>query len=149
MAVTLPTGITLADWGTGLSSAKERRNHERVDCDRPAVCRIPATPSQARLVDVSHSGCRFLTLDGAAILVGATVHLDLEPGRRVTGQVMWSGPSTAGVRFNRALAPGVAVLLGLESATVEPDGPAAPEAAPANRLLPIAHWLRRLLGRAG
>lgn len=134
----------------GLSRATERRDHERVGCDRPAVCRAPATPSPARLVDVSHSGCRFRTFDAAAIPAGATVHLDLEPGRRVTGQVMWSGPSTAGLRFSRALPPGVSVLLGLESAPVEAVEPAAaPEAAPVNRLLPIAHWLRRLLGRAG
>jgi hypothetical protein len=62
---------------------------------------------------------------------------------------MWSAPSTAALRFNRALAPGVAVLLGLESAPVESEEPSAPEVASPRRLAPIAHRFRRLLGRAG
>jgi hypothetical protein len=131
-----------------MGAAMERRNQDRLACDVAAVCRVPATPCRARLLDVSRTGCRFRTLDGLAVPEGATVHFDLGPGRRVTGMVMWSGPRDAGVRFNRSLTSDMAILLGLEQAPVMQIETAEEDPLPAGPLAPIAHWIRRLLRRA-
>ncbi|MGX7951523.1 PilZ domain-containing protein [Tsuneonella sp. HG249] len=123
----------------------ERRSDERLECDVSAVCRVPATPCRARLIDVSRTGCRFRTLDVMAVPQGSTVHLDFGPGRRVTGQVMWSGPRAAGLKFNRPLSPDLLVMLGLEEAPVVEIEPEVVEETRSMSLAPIAHWLRRLL----
>lgn len=126
----------------------DRREHGRIAADLSAVCRVPATPHRARVLDVSESGCRIHIIDSVAISSGATVHLDFGPGRRVSGQVMWSGARSAGVRFTRCLSPAMAAMLGLsEEPQVEVEVVAAPE--PNTRQGPfLAHWLRRLLARA-
>ena len=130
-----------------MASVAERRNSERITSELATVCRAPATPHRARLVDVSASGCRLRTLDGTAIPYGATVLLDFTPGGRVSGQVMWAGPHSAGIRFDQRLSAKLEVIMGLVEAPVEVtlDDPPAYVPAPASGL---AHWLRRLLGRS-
>jgi hypothetical protein len=126
----------------------ERRDNERIASELATVCRAPATPHRARLVDVSTTGCRLRTLDGTAIPNGATVLLDFTPGGRISGQVMWSGPHTAGIRFDNALSQKLAVVLGLAQApAVEVTLSEPLYVAPAPGSV-LAHWLRRLLRRA-
>lgn len=125
----------------------ERREHDRVAADLPAVCRVPASPHRARVVDVSDRGCRIRILDGVAVTAGTTVHLDFGPGRRISGQVMWSGPQSAGVRFDTLLSPDLAIALGLaEAPVVELTAEEPTEIQTPGPSLP--HWLRRLLRRA-
>lgn len=131
-----------------MASAAERRIDERIASDLPTVCRAPATPHRARLIDVSASGCRLRTLDGTAIPYGATVLLDFMPGGRVSGQVMWSSANSAGIRFEGALSPALEVILGLaEAPAVDVTvGEKVLYVAPAPGSV-LAHWLRRLLRR--
>jgi len=129
-----------------MASVAERRNSERIASELATVCRAPATPHRARLVDVSATGCRLRTLDGTAIPYGATVLLDFTPGGRVSGQVMWVGAHSAGIRFDNRLSAKLEVIMGLAEAPIEVivDKPAYVPPAPSG----LAHWLRRLLGRA-
>ena len=125
---------------------RNRRAHDRVESGLSTICRVPASPHRATVIDVSRTGCRIRIADGLHVPVGATVHLDFGPERKVTGMVMWTDPRSAGVRFNRPLSGVMASVLGIEPAAivevedapVEPSGPA--------KLIP--HWLRRLLHRA-
>ena len=130
-----------------MGSKVERRGDERLECNVATLCRVPATPCRARLLDVSRTGCRFSTVDAMAVPEGSTVHFDFGPGRRVTGQVMWSGPQSAGVRFARPLSSELAVLLGLETAPLVEIEPAPTQQEP-TLALALPHWLRRLLRRA-
>ncbi len=118
----------------------------RIESATPAIARIPASPHRVVLIDVSRTGCR-IRVDGIAIPNGATVNLDFGPGRRLTGQVMWSEARTAGVRFDRPLTGTLAAALGVEPAVaVEVEIEPAP--AIEERALRLPHWLRSLLGRA-
>lgn len=127
----------------------ERRVHDRIASDLPAVCRVPATPHRARLVDVSRSGCRLRITDGLAVPVGSTVHLDFGPGRRISGQVMWSGPQAAGLRFSSQLSTALSIALGLEAApAIEVEPASVAEQLPQAPQSLLHHWLRRLLRRA-
>lgn len=126
----------------------ERREHDRIASDLPAVCRVPATPHRARLVDVSRSGCRMRITDGLAVPVGSTVHLDFGPGRRISGQVMWSGPQATGLRFSSQLSTALSIALGLEPAPAIEIEPRVEEEAPKVAQSLLHHWLRRLLRRA-
>ncbi|ANY18693.1 PilZ domain protein [Tsuneonella dongtanensis] len=127
----------------------DRRSADRIESDACAIARIPASPHRVELVDVSRTGCRIRTMDGIAVPQGSTVHLDFGPGRRLTGQVMWSAARSAGVRFHQSLSGPLAATLGVEPAVdinVEAEtevrrGPLGPAS-----LLP--HWLRRLLRKA-
>jgi hypothetical protein len=130
-------------------SADERRRAGRVPSDASAIARIPATPHRVTLVDVSRTGCQIRLADGIAVPAGATVHLDFGSGRRMTGQVMWSGPRTAGVQFARAVSGPLALALGVESAaTVEVEEAPQPRQAASGPASLIPHWVRRLLSRA-
>lgn len=130
-------------------NAVDRRRENRISSDAPAIARIPASPHRVTLIDVSKIGCQIRLVDGVAVPVGSTVHLDFGPGRRMTGMVMWSGPRTAGVQFVRAVSGPLASALGVEpSAMVEvEEAPQAPQ-APSGPASLIPHWLRRLLSRA-
>jgi hypothetical protein len=130
-----------------MASVAERRRSERISSEVIAVCRAPATPHKARLIDVSATGCRLRTLDGTAIPHGATVLLDFTPGGRVSGQVMWVGAHSAGIRFNNRLSPTLEVTMGLAEAPVEVTLEEPVYVAPAPGSV-LAHWIRRLLRRA-
>lgn len=130
------------------AGAADRRREDRIASDAAAIARIPASPHRVTLIDVSRTGCQIRLCDTIAVPVGSTVHLDFGPGRRMTGQVMWAGPRTAGVRFARTLSGPLALALGVESAaTVEVEEAPKPR-PPSGPAALIPHWLRRLLTRA-
>lgn len=129
------------------SDPRDRRAHERIESGMSTICRVPASPHRATVIDVSKTGCRIRISDGLHVPVGSTVHMEFGPGRKVTGMVMWTDPRSAGVRFNRPLAGTMAAVLGVEpAAMVEVEEAAPPEPAGPAKLIP--HWLRRLLKRA-
>lgn len=131
------------------AGATDRRLEDRIASDASAIARIPASPHRVTLIDVSRSGCQIRLSDGIAVPVGSTVHLDFGPGRRMTGQVMWAGPRTAGVRFATAVSGPLALALGIESAaTVEVDQAPRMSKTSSRPASLIPHWLRRLLRRA-
>ncbi len=131
------------------SSLRDRRGEERVTTAATAIARIPASPHRVKLIDISRSGCQIRLTDGIVVPVGSTVSLDFGPGRRLSGQVVWSGSRIAGVQFSRVLSGPLAAALGVEpGATVEVESEMAGPPAQTTRALIIPHWLRRLLKRA-
>lgn len=129
-------------------SVDDRRVSDRLSSDASAIARIPASPHPVRLIDVSRTGCRIRTVDGIRVPLGSTVHLDFGPGRRMTGQVMWSEARSAGVRFDRTVSGPLAAALGLEpTATVELEPAPKEDPIPSGPALVIPHWLRRLIKR--
>jgi hypothetical protein len=130
-------------------NTRERRQQDRIVSGASAIARIPASPHRVTLIDVSRTGCQIRLNDGIAVPVGATVHLDFGPGRHMTGQVMWSGPRTAGVQFDRAVSGPIASALGIEStAMIEVDAAPPPATELPERAIRMPHWLRRILGGA-
>lgn len=121
----------------------DRRTGERVELDVRLSARVPASPVAARILDLSHVGCR-VALSNLHLEPGATITLEIANGDRVSGEVVWSRASEAGVRFHRRLKSGTAVTLGIEQAP-EPVAPIEPEPQQAEGGL-ISHWYRRLSG---
>jgi hypothetical protein len=129
------------------SDPRDRRAHERIESGMSTICRVPASPHRATVIDVSKTGCRIRISDGLYVPVGSTVHMEFGPGRKVTGMVMWTEPRSAGVRFARPLSGTMAALLGVEpAALVEVEDASPPEPVGPAKLIP--HWLRRLIKRA-
>ncbi len=122
-------------------SFPERRRKERVAADIGLDCRIPAQPSKARILDLSHEGCRIELGATQHAERGATILLDIPNGDRVKGQVMWVRRREAGVRFSRQLASPTAVFLGIEE-PVETQVVVTPAAEEQGGLL--HHWFRRI-----
>ena len=125
----------------------ERRSSERIAADLSTTCRVPATAHRAKIVDVSYHGCR-IELTDAEKPLGATIHFELGPRSRVSGQIVWSSAGQAGIRFHRALPSPEAIRFGLEQpqvqeVTIEP-------VAEERETLPVLlrHWVRRLCGLA-
>lgn len=109
------------------------------------MCRVPATAHRAKIVDVSYHGCR-VELAHADKPPGATIHIELGPSSRITGQIMWSGVGDAGVRFARALRSSEAVQLGLEQPQVQEVTIEPPREERDPLPLTLRHWFRRLCG---
>ena len=124
-----------------------RRAAERQASDATAIARVPASPHRAKVVDFSATGCRVRFANPFAVPVGATIHLDFGPGRRMSGQVMWSGSESAGVRFGRRLTPALTALLGGDDAQIEVEEK-PPEYEPDPARFALHHWFRRLFGKA-
>lgn len=125
----------------------ERRSSERIAADFATTCRVPATPHRAKIVDVSHHGCR-IELPDAPKPIGATVHFELGPRTRVSGQIVWATAGAAGVRFHRALATPAAIQLGLEQPPVQEVTIEPPSRETASIPTVLRHWVRRLCGLA-
>ncbi len=140
-------GRVQENMGDGVAGdERDRRGAARIASATSAIARIPASPHRVVLIDVSRTGCR-IRVDGIAIPLGATMNLDFGPGRRLTGQVMWSEFRMAGVRFDKPLTGTLAAALGVETAVaVEVESKPAPVVQ--ERALRLPHWLRSLLGRA-
>lgn len=118
----------------------ERRISDRFETDVVLTCRVPASPVPARIVDLSHSGCR-VRLHDLHLELGGSITLELANGDRVAGEIVWSHGSNAGVRFHRRLRGSAAVFLGIEQpAPVEPE--AVPDLPETTGI--ISHWYRRL-----
>lgn len=105
--------------------------------------RVPASPVPARILDLSHFGCR-VALRDLHLELGATITLEMANGDRVAGQVVWSHASQAGVRFHRRLRSSTAIMLGIEQA-VATSVEVVPEYPEQTGGL-ISHWYRRLSG---
>ncbi|MCT2557561.1 PilZ domain-containing protein [Tsuneonella sp. YG55] len=130
--------------------ACDRRGDARIESGASAIARIPASPHRVTLIDVSRTGCR-IRVGGLAVPVGATVTLDFGPDRRLSGQVVWAQPRTAGIRFDEALPGSLAAALGIEPAVgVVVDAGPASSAGPVaqGQMCRLPHWLRVVLGRA-
>ena len=122
----------------------ENRIKERKPVDTPVLCRVPATPSTARVKDVSHSGCRLAFMSGGPVTEGSTVNIDLGGPRPVAGQVMWSNRTEAGIRFDRSLSNLQAIRIGLE----EPPEPTIIVEEKQETLAgSIHHWFRAACDR--
>ena len=126
----------------------ERRRAERRPSELSAIARVPASPHRARIIDFSDSGCRIRFANPFAVPIGATVHIDFGPGRRVSGQVMWSGSEVAGIRFAAPLSPRLAALLSGEEAALEVEKPAESEYEPDPARFILHHWFRKLFRKA-
>lgn len=126
----------------------ERRSQKRLEIYATTVCRVPASPCQALIVDISQGGCRLRILN-QSFKPGTTVHLGADGGHPFTGEIVWVGDSVAGVRFHTPLTAEAARALGLHRTGEGDRGiPAsqdavAIEAPQANRLR------RRLQGMSG
>jgi hypothetical protein len=123
----------------------ERRVAERVDVAVHLICRVPARPYSATVLDASHDGCRVDFRD-APVEVGGTAILEIPGAARVDGQIVWTRDNLAGIRFSHRLAGVASAALGLEPAEAPPDASkdAEPEAAPTLGGM-LRHWMRRLL----
>ena len=120
----------------------ERRTSTRVPTRLKRTCRVPATPQEILVLDISSTGCR-AKLTNCAI-PGSTIHVDLAPGVRFSGEVVWSSGQLAGIRFDRRLTTRQAIELGVQL------GPAAPVASscattPRERG-GLQHWVRKVFG---
>lgn len=121
---------------------RNRRASERLPVQRPATCRVPASPHQVTVLDVSYEGCR-LAFERSAALPGSTVNLDLAR-TRVVGQVAWTSGTDVGVRFHKRLPADVAIAVGLEEAPAELSADQlVGDALPVTGL---RHWIRRVFG---
>lgn len=120
----------------------ERRIGDRVELNVRLACRVPASPVQATVLDLSHFGCR-VAFRNLHVEPGGTITLEIGNGDQVAGEVVWCHASHAGIRFHRRLRSGTAVFLGIE----QPPAPvveSAPEPAASTGL--VSHWYRRLTG---
>jgi len=79
----------------------DRRLAARTTIDLQVACRIPATLSSARILDVSRTGCRLAPR--VALQPGQSLLIRLDRGREVDGSVIWSNRALAGVRFTLPL----------------------------------------------
>ena len=119
----------------------ERRRSVRLTADLGTVCRVPATPQRANVLDVSLTGCR-IRLAGEPLALGSTVNIDMRTPRPVRGQVVWTAGQSAGIRFDRMLPEAAAVMFGL--AVPAPTEPEATDDAPL--VTGLRHWIRKVLG---
>lgn len=119
----------------------ERRAGDRFETDVTLTCRVPASPVPARILDLSHTGCK-VGFRNLHLEIGGSITLELANGDRIAGEIVWSHGSVAGVRFHRRLRSSAAIFLGIE----EPAAPVAEvdleNAQPAKGVL--SHWYRRL-----
>lgn len=129
-------------------SRHDRRKADRHTSGAAAIARVPASPHRAQIADFSATGCRVRFADPFAVPVGSTIHLDFGPGRRMSGQVMWSSSQAVGVRFARALPASLAAVLAGEEAAVEVEPEKLPEYEIDPARFALHHWFRRLFGKA-
>ena len=101
------------------SQAMERRRTPRFLSAAPAsVCWPRKRPINAKLIDVSRSGCR---IAAAPLIPGQTVMLTLEPVRTILAEVRWYRKREAGLRFVAPLPASVVAAL-QDQASPEPLG---------------------------
>jgi len=101
------------------SQAMERRRTPRFLSAAPAsVCWPRKRPINAKLIDVSRSGCR---IAAAPLIPGQTVMLTLEPVGTILAEVRWYRKREAGLRFVAPLPASVVAAL-QDQASPEPLG---------------------------
>lgn len=77
---------------------RERANH-RFASSTEAVCRVPATPLIAAIIDVSSEGCRGRA-NSYLVQRGATILVSFASGVELGGQVVWVDGAEFGVRVH-------------------------------------------------
>lgn len=76
----------------------ERRSKTRSLTNVVVRCRVPASPDQAAVHDISTGGCK-ITTENHVLECGATILLDLARACQAVGRVMWAKDGTAGIKF--------------------------------------------------
>ena len=76
----------------------ERRSKTRSLTSVVVRCRVPASPDQAAVHDISTGGCK-ITTENHVLECGATILLDLGAASQTVGCVMWARDGTAGIKF--------------------------------------------------
>mgnify|MGYP001549915491 CR=1 FL=1 len=80
----------------------ERRSRSRVQSGVTIQCRVPASPVEATVQNVSADGC-MIAFGDRMLKRGTTVILELADGKHVVGLVVWTELKTAGVKFEAAV----------------------------------------------
>lgn len=80
----------------------ELRNHSRTAVSAPVKGRVPATPVEIKLVNLSLAGC--MVESRSPVPPGTTILIELAPGEEVAGEVVWGKGTRHGVKFHTALA---------------------------------------------
>lgn len=76
----------------------ERRSKFRSLTNVVVRCRVPASPDQANIQDISIGGCKIAT-ENFILELGATILLDLTETCQAVGRVVWTNGGTAGIKF--------------------------------------------------
>lgn len=96
-----------------LNGEKERRAQVRMPADRQVGCRVPASPVEAALSDLSAEGCRIRMATPEFVQPGSTIVVHLGEGNEVACRVIWLDGNDIGLRFYEPLeAKGIARALG-------------------------------------
>ena len=91
----------------------DERAQARLVVDRTATCRTFNGREQIRIYDLSTSGCLVARRSGRYAL-GETVLITLVGNAEVAGEVVWSRPPHAGVRFTKELSERIVAYLGFK-----------------------------------
>lgn len=78
------------------------RKEERLTTNVASTARVPATPAEIRILDISRTGCKIATGNGH-VQVGATILVQLAGNDEAAGQIAWKDGEVSGVRFHRAI----------------------------------------------
>ena len=117
----------------------DRRATPRIDTTLAVLCRIPASPQRATILDLSRTGCR-MSLTESNTPIGATINVQSLQGLKFTGVIVWSTGVQIGVRFEKSLSErDLAELTGQG----EPECLVSLEPREPITSAPRDHWIRR------
>lgn len=100
----------------------ERRDSYRMKTTRRISARVPATPIDVTVLDLSSTGCMIQIDHSAPIAARTTILLALAQHEDIAGEVVWRKRDRAGVQFHERIA--VEQLL----AMLKSDSPAGDQA---------------------
>ena len=78
------------------------REQERIQTHFFSVARAPASLANVTIVDVSETGCRFVT-DNISVQIGTTIILSLPHEEYASGQIVWTLSNECGVHFHKPI----------------------------------------------
>lgn len=81
----------------------ERRQTPRSQVDITAACRVPATPLETIISDISAAGGAATMETSSFVKRGSTILLQLGQEHSVTGQIIWKSGNRFGVKFHEPL----------------------------------------------
>ena len=110
----------------------DRRCRARVPTARQVGCRLPASPIDGMLFDLSADGCRIRMQAPGFIQPGSTIVVQLADEDEIAGQVVWLEAGDVGLRFYEPLD---ALLLARALGEREPEEPIRFDAAANVRLI--------------
>jgi hypothetical protein len=85
------------------SREKERRTQVRISADRKVGCRVPASPVDAVLSDLSPEGCRIWMQTHQSVQPGSTIVVHLGDEKDVACRVVWIEGDNISLRFYEPL----------------------------------------------